>query len=59
MKYISAKKKKLEKIRAMIQLEIKSGKCNQADVDDIVSFLKMTLAPWEGRMDDDSGAAIN
>ena len=58
MKYISAKKKKLEKIRSMIQLEIKSGKCNQEDIDDIINFLRITLAPWSGT-ETDSGAAIN
>lgn len=50
MKYISSKKKKLEKIRGMIQLEIRAGKCDRQDVDDIIEFLRITLTPADERL---------
>jgi len=50
MKYISAKKKKLEKIRGMIQLEIRGGKCDRQDVDDLIEFLRITLTPYDERL---------
>jgi hypothetical protein len=53
MKYINAKKKKLERIRKGIQLEIKVGKCDQKDIDDILNFLKITLVPHDQTGGDD------
>jgi hypothetical protein len=47
MKYINAKKKKLERIRKNVQLEVKVGKCNQQDINDIIEFLKITLVPHD------------
>ena len=56
MKYINAKKKKLERIRKTVQLEVKVGKCNQQDINDILEFLKITLVPFEqmGQHDEDA-----
>jgi hypothetical protein len=60
MKYISAKKKKLEKIRGLIQLEIRSGKCDRQDVSDLIDFLRITLTPYDERLPvEDSESSIN
>jgi hypothetical protein len=51
MKSQKVMKNKLTRITAFLTIEVRSGKCSQADIDHILAHLKYNLSPWSAKDD--------
>lgn len=47
MRYQNAKRKKLNKIADFVQYEVKIGKCDKQDIEDIICFIRASVLPYE------------
>lgn len=47
MRYQNAKRKKLNKIADFVQYEVRIGKCDKQDIEDIISFIRASVLPYE------------
>jgi hypothetical protein len=50
MRYQNAKRKKLNKIADFVQYEVKIGKCDRQDIEDMICFIRATVLPYDEYM---------